>query len=661
MVKPGERFRSPIYCAGGASPDGVADVFAFQNDGTVQAITSDGTVAWTANLNPDSGWLASAVPDFQGGLVAEIYSADGEQQSIMKFDGITGQPYPAYTAGGASSLYWNPPVVHPDGTIFVLQQNWTDADHDGVLPSTVVGIDPTTGVQKFSVPMEPTANTHSLQPLGLIIAGDGYAYVPYQNDENLYYTEDDHLRLLRVGVDGTYEDIDIFDSHQEMCCEMPPFPDLGVITNADQGVVLSWQPALSAGGRYLAVVQGGGVSVTSGPSLPTPWGVAIPVLQAQDGSFVGVWNGWDDDGNPVNDMLAFDASSNIRWIVPGNWQPRIATADGGVIATQMDDNYNLIGTVVFDQTGAATGMMAGLPTYSWKGAYQRGSVESILAADLASLIASSYAAVPGGNLTGNGFSLVHHTFGLVFCGPAPGDGDCVDPANPPVTFSYLAGATQSTYTFPPAVDFSAAHPNWVNTIKATAYNQYKAAFEKVPAIVARGDAASPLYGGMWHSPGSFEHTVRISGYWHPNNISGLTLPLSTSNSLVFYPMVMGNAQWGAAWAQNPDATQPIRPDYSLASSPPVSRDFERLMTSIGFAVGAVAAHETGWQLNLPNMECTGSGCPEKYIYEEAESGSGSYWFYGDSPGRPTIHFSQQATCALMRRLLGDSATAKYCH
>jgi len=29
------------------SPNGVADVFAFQYDGTVQAITSDGTTAWT--------------------------------------------------------------------------------------------------------------------------------------------------------------------------------------------------------------------------------------------------------------------------------------------------------------------------------------------------------------------------------------------------------------------------------------------------------------------------------------------------------------------------------------------------------------------------------------------------------------------------------------
>ena len=32
------------------SPTGVADVFAFQSDGTVQAITSDGLVAWTATV-----------------------------------------------------------------------------------------------------------------------------------------------------------------------------------------------------------------------------------------------------------------------------------------------------------------------------------------------------------------------------------------------------------------------------------------------------------------------------------------------------------------------------------------------------------------------------------------------------------------------------------
>ena len=47
------------------SPSGVADVFAFQNDGTVQAITSDGSTAWTAAAKY---W---GIPDFQGGLVVQ--------------------------------------------------------------------------------------------------------------------------------------------------------------------------------------------------------------------------------------------------------------------------------------------------------------------------------------------------------------------------------------------------------------------------------------------------------------------------------------------------------------------------------------------------------------------------------------------------------------
>ncbi|MBS1858428.1 MAG: IPT/TIG domain-containing protein, partial [Acidobacteria bacterium] len=68
------------------SASGVADVFAFQGDGTVQAITSDGLTSWSANV----GYPYAMVPDFQGGLVVN----DG---SIRKLDGLTGQAYPAYT------------------------------------------------------------------------------------------------------------------------------------------------------------------------------------------------------------------------------------------------------------------------------------------------------------------------------------------------------------------------------------------------------------------------------------------------------------------------------------------------------------------------------------------------------------------------------------
>src|SRR4051812_48620631 len=52
------------------SPTGVADVFAFQHDGTVHAITSDGATAWTADVSLAYG-SQHVVPDFQGGLVVK--------------------------------------------------------------------------------------------------------------------------------------------------------------------------------------------------------------------------------------------------------------------------------------------------------------------------------------------------------------------------------------------------------------------------------------------------------------------------------------------------------------------------------------------------------------------------------------------------------------
>jgi hypothetical protein len=62
-------------------------VFAFQNDGTVQAITADGTTAWTADVSQ----AGPVLPDFQGGLVVMGWN------SIVGLDGMTGQPKFTYT------------------------------------------------------------------------------------------------------------------------------------------------------------------------------------------------------------------------------------------------------------------------------------------------------------------------------------------------------------------------------------------------------------------------------------------------------------------------------------------------------------------------------------------------------------------------------------
>ena len=122
------------------SPNGVADVFAFQTSWvpsysrTVQAITSDGTTAWTADVS----LTYQDLPDFQGGLVV------GYDDSIVTLDGITGQRKSTYYTPAGSQVYVQ--GIHTDGTIFAIESS-EDA-------SSVVGIDPATGTRKFSVPLE---------------------------------------------------------------------------------------------------------------------------------------------------------------------------------------------------------------------------------------------------------------------------------------------------------------------------------------------------------------------------------------------------------------------------------------------------------------------------------------------------------------------------
>ena len=61
-------------------------------------------------------------------------------KSLYRLDGMTGNAYPAYTSASGANLAT--PVVRTNGTIFTV---------DG---SSVVGINPTTGLPNFSVAMQ---------------------------------------------------------------------------------------------------------------------------------------------------------------------------------------------------------------------------------------------------------------------------------------------------------------------------------------------------------------------------------------------------------------------------------------------------------------------------------------------------------------------------
>ena len=629
------------------STTGVADVFAFQNDGTVQAITSDGSTAWTADVSGAYYWAPGGIlPDFQGGLVAVGDTA------IWKLDGITGQPYPAYSPGGPAPFQCGnsngngPAALHPDGTIIAVQCPQHTA---GSL--SLVGVDPTTGAETFSVPIPVNPEV----TYGVMIAGDGYAYFPYS-----YITNSEtgppftrQLSVFRVNSSGIYDNIGVFNWTSWVGDTVSV--EASMITNADQGILLTW--GVPGSWPQMAITTGAVATIVSAPLVPGNKQV-YPVLQAQDGSFVGTFF---DNNTGNDDMVAFDATGNVRWIVP-NETPQIATADGGVIGQS---------GITYDQYGNATGMIPSMPTYSWKGAYMDGPVDSVLPQFDLAFIAPSYAAVANGNLTGNGTSLVHHTFGLVFCGPE-GDGACRPDyryTTVPVSFSYLpvSSLNDQTYSAPPPtgpVDFSVAHPDWVQTIRNRANDAYRAAFALLPAIVSQGWRANPISATQ-----GFEHTVYVSGLWHTGgdfqmkgeplgnttglgncNNNGIYMAIcATSN--VWYLDVMGYAQQALEFIP-PGGNAYLSPTYP-PSDPSVAAQFLRVMTAIGTGIGNFAAHETGHQLALPEMDCSNglnSACSEDYIYQKGNgSGEANDWFYGTVPGEK-IHWTLDAQCKIYKFL-----------
>jgi hypothetical protein len=405
------------------SSTGVADVFSLQASGNVQAIKSDGTTAWTSNV----GTSSSVTPDFQGGLVV-VNSANFPQQFVQKLDGITGQPYPAYTAVGYNGVNYglSAPVVHTDGTIFVLDGN------------SIVGIDPITGNPKFPpIALEQSISSGNgncgeygpFQSAGPaivgtpIIAGDGYAYFPYwysqsplsANTANCYdpslevytYHTDTHSRIMRVGTDGSSVEISvdnwILDSaliidnsgyHYTSSGAVPTLngPLGSLITNSDQGVLYSWAVCLSTQEsqctQQLTTITNGSLSTVS-TNIGAGSYPINPILQRADGSYIGTVN------TPTgNSMVAFTTSGQQLWNQP-NYTPRIATSGGGLIAQSQSGQ-----SVTFDTNGNQTGQIAILGTYSWTGAnYQVGSVDSFQALLLE--LENSYSGFAGANASGN--------------------------------------------------------------------------------------------------------------------------------------------------------------------------------------------------------------------------------------------------------------------
>jgi len=365
------------------SSTGVADVFAQNISGVVQAITSEGREAWRIPVFGGSTLL----PDFQGGL---IVADPTSTQSVRKYDGVTGTAYPAIPYTGGQVL------VHTDGTMFVLPAfNAGDKNQVSLF-------DPLTGSPKTSPtlptgsyswttcpdPGQPGSGSGSNLPsIGqAIIAGDGFLYIPYSyNSSSSNYACDGtgaaeisvHMGVFRVGSDGSATDISIGDwgwtceGIVEQCSARSSGGVGALITNADQGVLYSWALASCSATSTSCTDQNELTTInedgsTSTTSLNVPSSYVQPVLQRADRSYVGTY----ENNTAQTVMVAFTASGQPLWS-QANDTPQMTTSDGGIIG--------MSGTT-YDPTGNVVGQINRMPTYSWIGkAYLLGSVESVVA------------------------------------------------------------------------------------------------------------------------------------------------------------------------------------------------------------------------------------------------------------------------------------------
>jgi hypothetical protein len=363
------------------SSTGVADVFVVSPQ-AVSALTSEGAVAWRATL-PAQSWKRLA--DFQGGMI--VLSGG---KTITRLNGMTGASTLVYSAGNADILDM---AIHQDGTVFATTQA-PGGPNNSTLTS-LVGIDSATGGLKFSVPVDTSATGSGFLLRSPMIAGDGYAYLPYATRTDCGGgSPTNRLFLLRVSSSGVSSSI-LVTTWTSTCSDVVPVSVAPLITNGDTGALMSFETntdahfGLGTISFYLATTNGLGVSLSSAPVLPGQEGPVEPRLQAEDGSFVGVAS------VPGGDrfMVAFGATGGMRWAVRGQ-SPLMALADGGVIS-ESGVNYSPVGSVISRES---------LLRRSWRGNVYPMAASQTVDSGIAQRIiefAKTLAAQVGNNPSGN--------------------------------------------------------------------------------------------------------------------------------------------------------------------------------------------------------------------------------------------------------------------
>jgi hypothetical protein len=374
------------------------DLFAIDKGGadevgSLSALRSDGSTAWSVPIYL-APWT-QMVPDFTGNalLVTPYWYTDAQvnhwTHQVQKVDPSTHQLSPLYTFTEHATYYSDNEaqhivVPHPGGRLFILDQPFRQPEYgfwgctnpawgeDDQCHAHVTLVDPTSGQQVATVALEASTGTYPPSPTsvgGMIVAGDGNAYVPYAYTELQSSSIITHARLLRLAPDGTNAEINLGDWTRQWTCDQDgnhcsysgTGPSVGtVITNAGTGVAVfeeiggfcadsyenngevSYQNCsnsqlqityVSSSGTPSTVNTGLSWGVTPGTNVPL--NSFTPTLQREDGSYIGadsygILYAIGTDGSTVWQQQVTSASGGGN---PPPVFPLYATADGGAIVT----------------------------------------------------------------------------------------------------------------------------------------------------------------------------------------------------------------------------------------------------------------------------------------------------------------------------------------
>jgi hypothetical protein len=333
------------------------DVFALDDDGMLNAVSSDGEILWSIPV--PGGRLATVIPDFSGNafLSTPITYFDSQNDRhdahiLKRIDPVTHTLNDLYTFIGKitdqyGKTFPSTEIAIPDTTgVLFVQDN-----------AIVSVLNPATGQALANIPLEHSqyqitfastccpdqgpSTTGGIDPVvgHIIVAGDGNAYLPY-----FYFNQVDYfagyetntvsnLMVLRVSPDGTYAKIPVVPQQtwgftlppcpgQEGCiivsapanfygCKiLPEKLSLPVITNADVGAAIV-SPAPICGDLQgnqqhlqLSLVSQDSTVAQSNTNL-NPGSHFTPALQREDGSYIGT--------EDANNLIAVTLGGAVLW------------------------------------------------------------------------------------------------------------------------------------------------------------------------------------------------------------------------------------------------------------------------------------------------------------------------------------------------------------